>query len=193
MDRCPDTKGTLATNGCPDTDSDGVADPDDNCPLAAGPKVYDGCPDTDGDGLDVSKDKCPNTFGTVAMSGCPEIAKEDKETLDIAMRAVQFDTGKNTLKSESFRILRQIARIMERYPDYNLSIAGHTDNVGNPSANQSLSERRAKACYDYLISQGIPASRISYAGFGESRPIADNNTLNGKRLNRRVEFNIIPR
>lgn len=193
IDRCPDAKGTAATNGCPDTDGDGVADPDDNCPKVAGPKVYNGCPDSDGDGLDDSIDKCPYSPGTVAANGCPEITKEDKETLDIAMRAVQFDTGKNSLKSESYQILKQIANILNRYPDYNLSIAGHTDNVGNPSANQTLSERRAKACYDYLASQGVDFSRMSHAGYGESRPIADNNTLNGKRLNRRVEFNLIPR
>ena len=193
IDRCPDAKGTAATNGCPDSDGDGVADPDDNCPKVAGPKVYNGCPDSDGDGLDDSIDKCPYSAGTVAANGCPEIAKEDKETLDIAMRAVQFDTGKNSLKSESYQILKQIANILKRYPDYNLSIAGHTDNVGNPSANQTLSERRAKACHDYLASQGVLITRMSFAGYGESRPIADNNTLNGKRLNRRVEFNLVPR
>jgi outer membrane protein OmpA-like peptidoglycan-associated protein len=193
IDRCPDTKGTLAANGCPDTDGDGVADPDDKCPEAAGLAIYNGCPDSDGDGLDDSIDKCPYSPGTVAANGCPEIKKEDRETLDIAMRAVQFDTGKNTLKSESYQILKQIANIMNRYPDYNLTIAGHTDNVGSASANQNLSEKRAKACYDYLVSQGVSGFRMSHAGFGESRPISDNNTLNGKRLNRRVEFNLVPR
>ncbi len=193
IDKCPDTKGPAATNGCPDTDGDGIADYEDKCKYSAGPKVYNGCPDTDGDGLDDSIDKCPNTPGTVAGNGCPEITKEDRETLDIAMRAVQFDTGKNTFKSESYQILKQIANIMNRYPDYNLSIAGHTDNVGNSSANQTLSERRAQACYTYLVSQGVSTSRMSHAGYGESRPVSDNNTLNGKKLNRRVEFTLIPR
>ncbi len=193
MDECPDVAGSSYTKGCPDTDGDGIADKDDKCPELAGPRVYGGCPDTDGDGLDDSIDRCPNSPGTVAGNGCPEIKKEDRETLDIAMRAVQFDTGRNTLKSESYQILKQIANILSRYPDYNLSIAGHTDNVGNAVANQTLSERRAKACYDYLISQGISSNRMSHTGYGESRPISDNNTLNGKRLNRRVEFNLIPR
>lgn len=193
IDKCPNSFGTAATDGCPDSDGDGVADADDKCPNKAGLKVYGGCPDSDNDGIDDSRDKCPNSAGPVSTGGCPEIAKEDKETLDIAMRAVQFDTGRSTLKSESNGVLRQIANILRKYPDYNLSISGHTDNTGSASANQRLSERRAKACHDYLLSQGIDSSRMSYAGYGESRPISDNNTLRGRSLNRRTEFNLIPR
>lgn len=193
IDRCPDTKGLSGLNGCPDKDGDDIADPDDNCPSSPGLKVYNGCPDSDGDGLDDSRDKCPNTPGTVASGGCPDIAVEDKKTLDIAMRAVQFETGKSVLKSESYTILKQIASILSRYPDYNLAIQGHTDNTGSAVANQELSEKRAKACYEYLITQGIESSRMSHAGYGESRPVADNNTENGKALNRRVEFNLNPR
>lgn len=192
-DMCPDQAGTEATRGCPDTDGDGIPDKDDKCKYQAGLAVYNGCPDTDGDGLDDSIDKCPNSPGPVASNGCPEISKEDKETLDVAMRAVQFDTGRATIKSESFSVLRQIANIMQRYPDYNLSISGHTDNVGSAPANQNLSEKRAKACYDYLATQGISTTRMNFAGYGESRPISDNNSLNGRMLNRRVEFTLIPR
>ena len=108
------------------------------------------------------------------------------------MRAVQFDTGRSTLKSESFDVLRQIADIMRRYPDYNLTISGHTDNTGKASSNQTLSERRANACFEYLITQGISGNRMTFAGFGESKPIASNDTLRGRTLNRRVEFNLIP-
>ncbi len=193
IDRCPDDAGAVSADGCPDADGDGLADFEDKCPTKAGSKVYGGCPDTDGDGIDDSRDKCPNSAGPVETGGCPEIAPEDKEVLETAMRAVQFDTGRATLKSESYDILSQIANILQRYPDYNLSISGHTDNTGSASANQRLSERRAKACYEFLISKGISATRLSYSGFGESRPIADNNTLRGRALNRRVEFNMIPR
>jgi OmpA-OmpF porin, OOP family len=192
-DRCPDVKGLKTMGGCPDSDNDGIADPDDKCPKAFGLKVYGGCPDSDGDGLDDSIDKCPNTPGTVASNGCPDIAVEDKKTLDVAMRAVQFELGKATLKPESFSILKQIGSILKRYPDYNIAIAGHTDNTGSSVANQELSEKRAKACHDYLISQGIDPSRLSHAGYGESRPVADNATPNGQALNRRVEFNLNPR
>lgn len=191
-DRCPDVAGSPASHGCPDRDGDGIADIDDQCPSSAGPAAYNGCPDTDGDGLHDGRDRCPNSFGLVSTGGCPEIEASDKRTLDIAMRAVQFDTGRSTLRSESFDVLRQIADIMRRYPDYILTINGHTDNTGKTTSNQQLSERRAKACYQYLGTLGIDQGRMSYVGYGESRPIANNNTLRGRTLNRRVEFNLIP-
>lgn len=192
-DRCPNAAGTRATQGCPDKDGDGVADFEDNCMNSAGLKVYNGCPDSDGDGIDDSRDKCPRTAGSVDNMGCPGISAEDKAILDLAMRAVQFDSGRSTLKSESYDILIQISSIMNRYPDYSMTISGHTDNTGSASANQSLSERRAKSCYDYLVSRGIEAARVNYAGYGETNPIADNNTLRGRALNRRVEFRLTPR
>ncbi|MDF1696323.1 MAG: thrombospondin type 3 repeat-containing protein [Saprospiraceae bacterium] len=191
-DACPDQAGSIKTNGCPDSDNDGIRDSEDKCPRTAGPAVYNGCPDTDGDGLHDGRDKCPNSAGPVSTNGCPEISKADRETLNIAMRAVQFDTGRSTLKSESFGVLKQIADIMRRYPDYNLMISGHTDNTGSATANQKLSERRAQACYEYLITQGISNNRLNFAGYGESRPITDNNSLRGRSLNRRVEFNLVP-
>ncbi len=193
VDKCPNAAGPANSGGCPDIDNDGVPDYLDKCPNQAGVSAYGGCPDTDNDGIDDSRDRCPNAAGPVSNNGCPEIAQADKDVLDLAMRAVQFDTGKASLKSESYTILSQIASILQRYPSYNLSISGHTDNTGGAATNQSLSERRAKACYDYLITQGLSSSRMNYAGFGESRPIADNNTLRGRTLNRRVEFNLIPR
>ena len=193
VDRCPNAAGPANSNGCPDKDNDGIPDYLDKCPNSAGINAYGGCPDTDNDGIDDSRDNCPNAAGPVSNNGCPEIAQADRDVLDLAMRAVQFDSGRATLKSESYTILSQIANILNRYPSYNLSVSGHTDNTGGAATNQSLSENRAKACYEYLVQQGISASRMNYAGFGESRPIADNNTLRGKTLNRRVEFNLIPR
>ena len=82
---------------------------------------------------------------------------------------------------------------MNRYPDFNLSIEGHTDDQGSAIDNQQLSERRARACYNFLASSGVARERMSYAGFGESRPIATNQTISGRTLNRRVEFALIPR
>jgi len=192
QDLCPRLFGSATAGGCPDRDGDGIADKDDKCPTTFGPAVYNGCPDTDGDGIDDGRDRCPNTAGPVSTNGCPEITAADKKTLEIAMRAVQFDTGRSTLRSESFDVLNQIADIMKRYPDYNLMISGHTDNTGAASANQKLSERRAKACYEYLTTKGISSARLNFAGYGESRPISDNNSLRGRTLNRRVEFNLVP-
>jgi len=193
QDRCPTQPGSVGLGGCPDNDGDGIANLDDKCPNNAGPQVYNGCPDSDGDGLDDSIDRCPRSAGPVSSNGCPEITKTDRETLDIAMRAVEFDTGRATIKGSSNAIMNQIAEIMNRYPDYNLVISGHTDNTGKASANQRLSEKRARACYDFLLRKGISESRLSSQGFGESRPVADNNTLKGRSLNRRVEFNLLPR
>jgi outer membrane protein OmpA-like peptidoglycan-associated protein len=192
-DRCPNIAGSSMTEGCPDSDKDGIADNEDKCPNSPGIKAYNGCPDTDGDGIDDSRDKCPNAVGPVSNEGCPEIKKEDREVLDLAMRAVQFDSGRATLKPESYGILDQIASILNRYPDYNLTINGHTDNTGTASSNQILSEKRAEACYIYLATKGIERNRMSFVGYGESRPISGNDTLRGRLLNRRVEFNLIPR
>ena len=179
--------------GCPDADGDGVVDKDDKCPNKPGLKIYYGCPDTDGDGIDDSRDKCPKVAGTVANEGCPEIKKKKKKTLEVAMQAVQFQTGSAILKSESNAVLNQIADIMNRYPDFNMNISGHTDNTGSSSANQSLSERRAKTCYDYLVKKGISPDRMNHTGFGESRPISNNENEKGRTLNRRVEFNLVNR
>ena len=194
-DNCPNIKGLASNHGCPgiaDSDGDGIEDSKDKCPNQVGVIQFSGCPDSDGDGIPDSEDYCPNTRGPKSTHGCPEIKKEDRDVLDIAMRAVQFETGKATLKYSSFTILDKIAEIMRKYRDYNLIISGHTDNTGRAVINQRLSERRAKACYEYLINKGVAPSRMRYAGYGESRPIADNLTAQGRALNRRVEFKLVP-
>lgn len=194
-DRCPNVKGLSSNGGCPsveDSDGDGIADNQDDCPGVAGLIQFNGCPDTDGDGVSDAEDACPRSPGPLETKGCPRIAQEDRNTLEVAMRAVQFDLGRSTLKTESFRILNQVGDILKKYPDYNLIISGHTDNSGGASTNQRLSEKRAQTCYEYLISRGISSSRLGYAGYGETRPIADNNTKEGRYLNRRVEFELIP-
>ena len=192
-DKCPNTKGSISANGCPDADADGIADYDDKCPNQPGLRAMNGCPDSDNDGIDDSRDKCPDTPGSVASNGCPGISDADLTILETAMRAVQFDTGKATLKPSSYPILNQIANIMGRYPNYNLSIEGHTDNVGSAVNNQLLSERRARACYEYLQRKGVETIRMNYVGYGEVTPISDNDSLSGRSLNRRVEFNLKPR
>ena len=187
-DLCPDEPGTVATRGCPDRDGDGFADRDDRCPDQPG--SISGCPDSDGDGLIDPDDKCPQEAGPVSNQGCPEIKEEDQEVLRVAMRDVQFETGKATLLNESLQVLDQIVEIMDRYRSYKLRISGHTDSVGDESSNQVLSEERAKACYQYLTSKGVSPSRMTFFGFGETQPIASNRTAQGRRLNRRVEFEL---
>jgi OOP family OmpA-OmpF porin len=105
-DDCPNTPGPAETNGCPDTDGDGVPNNKDNCPNDPGP--FNGCPDTDDDGIEDSKDNCPKTPGPVTNLGCPEIEKEEQEFLDFAMQAVNFETGSATLKADSYSILNKV-------------------------------------------------------------------------------------
>lgn len=193
-DACPDEKGTKA-NGCPafvDSDGDGFPDNVDQCPEVAG-TIY-GCPDSDGDGVADKNDRCPDVAGTFADGGCPPVNAADKEVLSIAMRSVRFQSGSDILKQESNQILEQIAAIMDRYPAYHLQISGHTDNEGSPATNQLLSEERAKSCYTRLIDLGVAAGRLSFVGYGQERPMADNKRTAGRQLNRRVEFNMfVPR
>ncbi len=192
-DRCPTVPGLMRFAGCPDTDGDGIADAEDDCPNFGGLAKNGGCPDTDGDGVLDKMDKCITVAGPVANNGCPEIKVEDKAVLSDAMRAVQFETGSAVIKSQSLTVLDQIADILKRYPNYNLSIDGHTDSIGDSASNMTLSERRAKACYDYIISRGLSTTRLSHNGYGETRPIANNKYKDGRETNRRVEFNLFMR
>ncbi len=186
-DPCPNASGP---NGCPDADGDGVPDKDDKCPGLVGSVAAGGCPDADNDGVPDPSDKCPSSFGPASNFGCPELQVEDRAVLNLASQAVQFDNNKASLKPSSFPVLDQIADILIKYPGYKVSIAGHTDIIGGTRHNQVLSEKRAKTCYDYLLSKGVPGARMSYIGYGVTQPIATNKTAEGRRINRRVEFNL---
>lgn len=189
-DACPNEAGLASANGCPDRDADGVADKDDQCPDTFGLASANGCPDPDGDGVFGAADRCPNSPGPASNDGCPEIQEEARTTLAAAAQDVEFETGSDRLLPASRNVLNQVVEIMRSYPDYKLRMGGHTDSTGGADFNQQLSEKRAKSCYDYLVSQGISASRMSYAGYGETRPIADNRYRDGREKNRRVEFDL---
>ena len=192
-DACPNEAGLPALSGCPDADGDGVADKDDECPSEAGPAENNGCPwpDTDGDGVLDKDDECPDTAGTVANNGCPEVTEEVQAQLNEYARTILFDTGKASLKPESTRVFVDIIRILDQYPNSRFTVEGHTDSVGSNSLNQKLSEERANSVRDFLINEGIDASRLEAVGYGEERPIATNNTRAGRTQNRRVEINLI--
>ncbi|HSD63290.1 MAG TPA: OmpA family protein, partial [Ignavibacteriaceae bacterium] len=106
----------------------------------------------------------------------------------IILEVITFATGKADIKPESENTLRKALKTLETYPDISVEISGYTDNVGSESSNQKLSERRANAVRDWLIRQGINPSRITAVGYGESNPIAPNDTPEGKQKNRRIEF-----
>ena len=101
---------------------------------------------------------------------------------------INFDTGKSVIKSESKPIIEQIVQMMKSNPDLKISVEGHTDNVGNPKSNKTLSEARAKAVIAAIVAEGIDAKRLSGVGHGQDKPIADNKTEEGRAKNRRVEL-----
>jgi len=120
--------------------------------------------------------------GPKENKGCPEI-------LDRASK-VLFETGKAVIKSESYSLLDELATMLKKYPDTRINLEGHTDNEGDDAANLTLSKNRAKAVAEYLVDKGIPLSRVSSDGFGESRPIVANDTPANKAKNRRVDMRL---
>jgi len=193
-DKCPNTPLAVDVDatGCPlDGDGDGVADYLDKCPgtLAGVTVDANGCPlDRDNDGVPDFQDRCPDRAGAASNHGCPEIPAEKKKILNEATKYLSFDFNKATLKLTSYPRLEQIVQILSDYPDYSLSIAGHTDNVGDDAYNLHLSYERAASARQYILSKGLPAERIESRGYGETKPIADNATAAGQALNRRVDF-----
>jgi outer membrane protein OmpA-like peptidoglycan-associated protein len=101
---------------------------------------------------------------------------------------INFDTGKSTIKPESKPIIEQIVQMMKANPELKISVEGHTDNVGNPKSNKTLSDNRAKAVVSAIVAQGIDTKRLSAVGHGQDKPIADNKTEEGRAKNRRVEL-----
>ena len=193
-DKCPEIFGVARYQGCPipDTDGDGINDELDKCPTVAGIARYQGCPipDTDGDGVNDEEDKCINEKGPASNFGCPVISEAIIKRVNVAAQNIFFQTAKSTLLPKSFPKLNDVVTILKDNPSFKVQIDGHTDFVGNDAYNQTLSEQRAAAVKAYLVSQGIAESRLSSAGYGESRPVADNNTAAGKAKNRRVEMTL---
>ncbi len=148
--------------------------------------------DDDGDGVNNCDDKCPDSQPgqTIGPDGCPV-------PVSIDLKGVNFDFDKATLRPDAVAILSEATEILKRYPDLRVEVAGHTDSIGTDAYNQKLSERRAKAVYDYLTSNGVDASRlVGPIGYGESRPIAPNTNPDGsdnpegRAKNRRTELNV---
>jgi outer membrane protein OmpA-like peptidoglycan-associated protein len=108
----------------------------------------------------------------------------------VVLKNVFFGVDAYALEEESKAELDKLVEFMERHPGIKIELGGHTDNTGNRQNNQKLSEQRAKSAYDYLVSRGVGSGRLSYQGFGDTKPLADNNTEEGRRQNRRTEYRI---
>ena len=171
-----------------DGDADYVVDADDSCrETSAGAPVdrRDCALDSDGDGVPDYRDDCPDSArgARVDDRGC-YVELEKEVTIDMN---IEFDSDSAEIKSAHASEVNRTIEFLVQYPTADAVIEGHTDNSGSVSYNQALSERRAKAVYEYMInSAGISADRLSSEGFGEDRPKANNDTAEGKQQNRRV-------
>ncbi len=193
-DACPNEPGTLATKGCPDTDGDSLVDTVDSCPTEAGPLNTNGCPDRDGDRVPDTRDKCPDQPADPRVDpersdGCPARVFVSLEKIEI-LEKIYFDTGKTTIKKQSYPLLEEIAQVLNSNLDIlSVEIAGHTDSVGKDSANLTLSQGRADAVAVHLAKLGrVEPKRLTSVGYGETKPIDTNATDPGRGNNRRVEF-----
>lgn len=141
--------------------------------------------DRDGDGVPDVKDKCPDIKGTKELNGCPDIQKR----LNELAKMVFFDTDKSDILNKSLKPLNEAADILMQFPNTTLAIEGHTDSRASAAHNKALSQRRANAVKAYLVNKGIAVSRFtSVTGYGLERPIATNDTEEGRAMNRRVEL-----
>lgn len=138
--------------------------------------------DKDGDGVQDSKDKCPDVKGAKENNGCPDIQAE----IDKLAKMVFFKTASAELSPASLKPLNEVCAYLAKYPNLTLYIEGHTDSRAPAPYNLDLSKRRAKSVRDYFIRKGFAANRFTSEGFGLTRPIADNNTEEGRAMNRRV-------
>ena len=145
-------------------------------------------PDLDGDGVLNEHDKCPNTRkgAVVDLDGCEVEAV-------ISLEGVHFDFDKATLRPEAKAVLDGAAALLDKHERVVVEVAGHTDSTGPEDYNQGLSERRANSVKDYLVSKGVQAQRLQAKGYGESMPVASNDTKEGRAENRRVELIVLDR
>jgi len=201
-DDCPtrpeDMDGFQDEDGCPDpdNDADGIVDARDGCPDEAedmdGFQDEDGCPDPDNDqdGVLDADDLCPDTPAGAAVNadGCTERPVLEQT---LVLEGVSFRTGSAELTPESITVLAEVAVTLQAWPEKHVEVRGHTDNTGSPEGNRDLSHRRAMSVRDSLIQLGVSPARLTAVGYGQDFPVADNSTADGRRMNRRVEVQIL--
>ena len=207
-DRCPTVAGVRENAGCPaDADGDGIIDAEDKCPTVAGVKANQGCPaDTDGDGIIDSEDACPNVAGIASLKGCPAPKDADGDgVIDaedllpnvaglVALQGVPenlviyFDTDQFSLTAESIALLDPVSALLKAQPSLKLKLTGHTDSRQSVQYNVELSKNRVFETRKYLIKHGLDVKRMKVAWFSELVPAAPNKTVDGMKLNRRVEL-----
>ncbi|MDX2003436.1 MAG: DUF5723 family protein [Chitinophagales bacterium] len=194
-DQCIDVPGPAENNGCPfgDKDGDGTLDQADKCIDTPGPRDNGGCPypDSDGDGVLDKDDDCPKTPGPASNKGCPELERAEQEVIKTAFDNLEFETGKAIIKISSYESLGELAKMLRTKEGAKLVIAGHTDNVGSDALNLKLSQQRAEAVKKALMDRGVDGKKLIVEYYGETKPIASNDTAEGRQKNRRVEMKVI--
>jgi outer membrane protein OmpA-like peptidoglycan-associated protein len=189
MDKCPNQAGLKEFDGCADTDGDKIIDNNDKCPTVAGVAAFAGCPipDKDMDGVLDPDDKCPDIKGPADNGGCPKI-----ENAKFNTQFIQFVSGKAILTAKSKELIKEGGKLLnsEDFKMLKVEVRGHTDNTGSGELNMKLSQDRANSVMAELVKNGVDSSRITAVGFGETIPIADNNTAEGRAKNRRVAFDV---
>jgi len=137
--------------------------------------------DSDGDGIPDDDDRCPGTRAGVEVdaTGCEII---------LSLRGALFDFDKSSLRPDAIAALDEVLPLLAKHKTKRIEVAGHTDSMGSDEYNEGLGARRASAVTDFLIDHGIEASRLQIQSYGESKPIADNETEDGRQENRRVEL-----
>lgn len=149
------------------------------------PEVVPVSVDDDGDGVINERDKCPNTLKGARVDGNGCVVEQT-----LTIRDITFETDSARLTANAQRLMENVVSFLRSDPSARISISGHTDSVASDAYNMKLSRNRANEVRDYLIGYGIDGSRLDAAGYGESRPVATNDTPEGRELNRRVEFRI---
>jgi outer membrane protein OmpA-like peptidoglycan-associated protein len=210
VDRCPDEAedrdGHQDDDGCsePDNDGDGIADAADRCPHQAedvdGHQDGDGCPelDDDGDGIADGVDRCPRLAEKVNGfrddDGCPDERPAYVFSPDtpVILYSIEFERASDALLADSARVLDDVMLSLQAQPEVRVRVEGHTDDMGDDDVNLRLSQRRALSVVNYLVGMGIDRARLTYEGYGETRPLLPNDSAENRARNRRVEFLALP-
>jgi type IX secretion system PorP/SprF family membrane protein len=179
-----------------DFDNDGIADTIDNCPYIKGSATSNGCPDSDGDGVIDMADDCPMESGSVLTNGCPDTtiatSTTTTQTLIKKFDNILFATGSKGIRTDDiFDIIERAIDILYADKQSVVILSGHTDAEGDEYHNMLLSQARTEVVKKYMMRQGIDENRITTVAYGETMPLENNKTKDGKQLNRRVEINII--
>jgi OOP family OmpA-OmpF porin len=207
VDKCPEDKeipnGIDDEDGCPevDSDKDGIVGSADSCPERAedldGFEDADGCPDpdNDADGFADASDSCPlqaeTSNGYEDLDGCPDEIPERVQLFTGVIDGIHFELNSAEIGPASTAVLDAAVVVFLKYDALRIEVNGHTDPVGSDEINKTLSRKRADAVKWYLVDNGIQAQRVVTVGHGATKPVADNESEEGRARNRRIEFRLL--